>query len=153
MRVCALQACINDPEIHVILLDPEALIKQLLSDEADFYAKSDYPVNPKRYQHVDILASGNESSNSVPYEVAQLLLSCCHGWGLDQGLDSVCIQKLGILKPVKALSFGLLTRGRLALMFPGWYINGEENYIAAAFDADIDPDQVCIKLLNSLFPS
>ncbi|XP_047143877.1 WD repeat-containing protein 7 isoform X1 [Hydra vulgaris] len=141
MRVCALQACVNDPEIHVILLDPEALIKQLLSDEADFYKKSDFPANPKRHHNVDIQVSGMEQSYSVPYEVAQLLLSCCHSWGLDQGLDSVCIQKLGILKPVKALSFGLLTRGRLALMFPGWYISGEENYIATSFDADLNPDQ------------
>ena len=37
-------------------------------------------------------------------------------------MDEVCVERLGLLKPVKPVSFGLLTRGnRLSLMLPGWY--------------------------------
>lgn len=45
-------------------------------------------------------------------------------------MDEVCVERLGLLKPVKPVSFGLLTRGnRLSLMLPGWYgaAGGESN--------------------------
>ena len=142
MRVCSLRTSINEPDIHVILLDPEALIRQLLSEEANYYASTNNPINPKRYQRVpsekkDLVV------NSTSYEIAQLLLSCAHGWGLNPELDNLCISTLGMLKPVKPLSFGLLTRGRLALMLPGWYVSGQEDNIAGALEAGISPDQVC----------
>lgn len=54
--------------------------------------------------------------------VAQLMISCLHSWDLDPNMDEVCVERLGLLKPVKPVSFGLLTRGnRLSLMLPGWY--------------------------------
>ena len=57
------------------------------------------------------------------HEAAQLLVSCLHSWGLDPDLDDTCISKLGLLKPVKPVSFGLLTFGKLTLIIPGWYSN------------------------------
>lgn len=33
-------------------------------------------------------------------EVAQLLLSLLHAWGMDADLDRVCETKLGLLKPM-----------------------------------------------------
>lgn len=54
--------------------------------------------------------------------MAQLLLSCLHSWGIDLNLDKTCIDKLGMLKPLRQISFGLLTRGRLSLMLPDWKI-------------------------------
>ena len=37
-------------------------------------------------------------------------------------MDAIYIERLGLIKPVKPVSFGLLTRGgRLSLMLPGWY--------------------------------
>lgn len=45
-------------------------------------------------------------------------------------MDEVCVERLGLLKPVRPVSFGLLTRGnRLSLMLPGWYgeVGGESN--------------------------
>lgn len=33
-------------------------------------------------------------------EIAQLLLSLLHAWGLDKDLDSVCQAKLGLLRPM-----------------------------------------------------
>ena len=55
--------------------------------------------------------------------MAQLLLSCIHSWGIDPNLDETCISRLGMLKPVNAISFGLLTRGRLSLLLPNWKIS------------------------------
>nr|XP_039254137.1 WD repeat-containing protein 7-like [Styela clava] len=53
--------------------------------------------------------------------VAQLLLSCLHGWGLDQKLDDICKNKLGIFEPLIPICFGLLSReGQMALMLPTW---------------------------------
>ena len=60
-------------------------------------------------------------TNETHY-VAQLMISCLHSWDLDPNMDEVCVERLGLLKPVKPVSFGLLTRGnRLSLMLPGWY--------------------------------
>lgn len=33
-------------------------------------------------------------------EIARLLLSLLHAWGLDKDLDSVCQAKLGLLRPM-----------------------------------------------------
>lgn len=33
-------------------------------------------------------------------EIAQLLLSLLHAWGLDNDLDTVCQIKLGLLRPM-----------------------------------------------------
>lgn len=126
-RVCALRTSPKEPDIHVLLLDPEALIKLLLNEEARFIAMVEAPNNPKRQHQSDSKENENlktsKPTNSKIYEIAQLLLSCVHSWGLDPNLDEICKSKLGMLKPQKPLSFGLLTRGRLSLMFPGWHVN------------------------------
>ena len=156
-RVCSLRCYSRDSDIHVILLDPEALIRQLLTEEAQAAAGSGQPVNPKRHQLrglgqvgsplVANKSGGNTStlnklSGTVSHEIAQLLLSCIHAWGVDPHLDDTCINKLGMLKPVQPISFGLLTRGRLSLMFPGWYVCGQEDNIAGALEAGLPPEQV-----------
>ena len=78
------------------------------------------------------------SYQALPYQknethfVAQLLISSLHSWDLDPNMDDVCVNRLGLLKPVKPVSFGLVTRGnRFSLMLPGWYgevcrINNED---------------------------
>jgi len=145
MRVCSLKIKITDPSIHVILLDPEALIRQLLTEEAQYFASSASPINnPKRHASFssDPDLKQRYNTNTVSYEIGQLLLSCVHAWGLDPSLDEVCITKLGMLRPLKPLSFGLLTRGRLALMFPGWYVSGYEDDIAGALEAGMKPEQI-----------
>lgn len=57
------------------------------------------------------------------HDDAQLLVSCLHSWGLDHEIDETCITRLGLLKPVKPISFGLLTHRKLSLIVPGWYSN------------------------------
>ena len=140
--VCALRTSIIDLDIHVIPTDPEALIRQLLTEEAQFFASKVSPINVKGGMANRIIMDKRYTTNTVSYEIAQLLLSCIHPWGLDTTLDSTFISKLGMLKPLSPVSFGLLTRGRLALMFPGWYVSGEEEIIAGALEAGEQPEEV-----------
>jgi hypothetical protein len=44
-------------------------------------------------------------------EIAQLLLSLLHAWGMDRDLDRVCEGKLGLLRPMVPVSFGVLSKG------------------------------------------
>ena len=63
----------------------------------------DAPNNPKRQPDASSQsgdASTNKGTNGKPtnskiYEIAQLLLSCLHSWGLDPNLDELCKSKLG----------------------------------------------------------
>lgn len=53
--------------------------------------------------------------------IVRLLLSCLHAWNLDEGLDKSCITRLGLVKPTRPVSYGLLSRGScLSLVLPGW---------------------------------
>lgn len=42
----------------------------------------------------------NLMETSHGMEIARLLLSLLHAWGLDKDLDSVCQAKLGLLRPM-----------------------------------------------------
>uniref|UniRef100_A0A1L8DNJ5 Putative wd40 domain protein n=2 Tax=Nyssomyia neivai TaxID=330878 RepID=A0A1L8DNJ5_9DIPT len=54
-------------------------------------------------------------------EVAQLLLSLIHSWGLDPHLDKVCETQLGLLRPMVPVSYGVLSKGGyMSLMLPTW---------------------------------
>lgn len=54
-------------------------------------------------------------------EVAQLLLSLIHSWGLDPHLDKVCETQLGLLRPMVPVSFGVLSKGGyMSLLLPTW---------------------------------
>ncbi|XP_049287940.1 WD repeat-containing protein 7 isoform X2 [Anopheles funestus] len=57
-------------------------------------------------------------------EVAQLLLSLIHSWGLDPHLDKVCETQLGLLRPMIPVSFGVLSKGGyMSLLLPTWQNN------------------------------
>lgn len=51
----------------------------------------------------------NEPNSTM--EIAQLLLSLLHAWGMDPDLDRVCEGKLGLLRPMVPVSFGVLSKG------------------------------------------
>lgn len=54
-------------------------------------------------------------------EVAQLMLSLIHSWGLDPHLDKVCETQLGLLRPMVPISFGVLSKGGyMSLLLPTW---------------------------------
>ncbi|XP_035210198.1 WD repeat-containing protein 7-like isoform X2 [Stegodyphus dumicola] len=61
----------------------------------------------------------NLAEANLTMEIAQLLLSLLHAWGLDAELDRVCESKLGLLRPMRPVCFGLLSRGgHMALILP-----------------------------------
>ncbi|XP_061381284.1 WD repeat-containing protein 7 isoform X3 [Danaus plexippus] len=58
-------------------------------------------------------------------EIAQILISLLHAWGLDADLDRVCESKLGMLRPMVPVCFGVVSRhGHMAVQLPtrlgGW---------------------------------
>ncbi|KAL3288183.1 hypothetical protein HHI36_002633 [Cryptolaemus montrouzieri] len=55
-------------------------------------------------------------------EIAQLLLSLLHSWGLDSDLDRVCQAKLGLLRPLIPISYGVLSKANhMSLFLPTWH--------------------------------
>ncbi|XP_022909128.1 WD repeat-containing protein 7 isoform X2 [Onthophagus taurus] len=60
--------------------------------------------------------------NSHGMEIAQLLLSLLHAWGIDNDLDTVCQVKLGLLRPMVPVSFGVLSKSNhMSLLLPTWH--------------------------------
>ena len=55
--------------------------------------------------------NGAFSEPNSTMEIAQLLLSLLHAWGMDPDLDRVCEGKLGLLRPMVPVSFGVLSKG------------------------------------------
>ncbi|XP_078041515.1 WD repeat-containing protein Rbcn-3B isoform X8 [Augochlora pura] len=65
--------------------------------------------------------NGAFSEPNATMEVAQLILSLLHSWGLDPDLDRVCEGKLGLLRPMVPVSFGVLSKGGyMSLLLPTW---------------------------------
>ncbi|XP_030423926.1 WD repeat-containing protein 7 isoform X1 [Gopherus evgoodei] len=178
LMVQAIKTNLTDPDIHVLFFDVEALIIQLLTEEASrpntalispenlqkasgssdkggsFLAgkraavlfqqvKETIKENIKEHllddededddsvrQRREDSAPEYRSSKSKPLtlleynltmDTAKLFMSCLHAWGLNEVLDSVCLDRLGMLKPHCSVSFGLLSRGgHMSLMLPGY---------------------------------
>ncbi|XP_063815788.1 WD repeat-containing protein 7 isoform X2 [Pseudophryne corroboree] len=178
LMVQAIKTNITDSDIHLLFFDVEALIIQLLTEEASrpntalispeslqkasgssdkggsFLAgkraavlfqqvKETIKENIKEHLLDDDDEDGEamrqkrdesdpeyRSSKSKPLtlleynltmDTAKLFMSCLHAWGLNAGLDEVCLERLGMLKPHCPVSFGLLSRGgHMSLMLPGF---------------------------------
>lgn len=55
----------------------------------------------------------------MPMEIARLLLSLLHAWGLDTNLDKICESKLGLLRPLRPVCFGMISKGgHMSLLLP-----------------------------------
>lgn len=161
LKVMSTKCGVRDPEIQVLIFDTEALICNLLTEEDPLLTG-----NPSRNTDSSkaTLSAGKRKKTSTTqptrtgspqgppgqkmtsfvnetHHVAQLMISSLHSWDLDPNMDAVCVDRLGLLKPVKPVSFGLLTRGnRLSLMLPGWYEEGGSSRINA------DAETTLIKL-------
>ncbi|KAI1280913.1 WD repeat-containing protein 7 [Halotydeus destructor] len=56
---------------------------------------------------------------SLTMETAHILLSLLHAWGVDSDLDQMCEFTLGLMKPLRPLNFGLLSKGgHMSLLLP-----------------------------------
>lgn len=56
---------------------------------------------------------------NLTMDTAKLFMSCLHAWGLNEQLDTICLERLGMLRPHCPISFGLISRGgHMSLMLP-----------------------------------
>uniref|UniRef100_A0A2I3MG27 WD repeat-containing protein 7 n=1 Tax=Papio anubis TaxID=9555 RepID=A0A2I3MG27_PAPAN len=178
LMVQAIKTNLTDPDIHVLFFDVEALIIQLLTEEASrpntalispenlqkasgssdkggsfltgkraavLFQQVKETIKENIKEHLlddeeedeEIMRQRREesdpeyrSSKSKPLtlleynltmDTAKLFMSCLHAWGLNEVLDEVCLDRLGMLKPHCTVSFGLLSRGgHMSLMLPGY---------------------------------
>ena len=68
----------------------------------------------------------DESPRTI-IDAIRLLLSCLHAWRLDDSLDESCEQVLGLVRPHKPVSFGLLSKGScMSLVLPGWGLRSRQ---------------------------
>ena len=62
-----------------------------------------------------------EEAPGTIVNIVRLLLSCLHAWNLDEALDKSCEEVLGLVRPQKPVSFGILSKGGcMSLVLPGW---------------------------------
>nr|XP_014343100.1 PREDICTED: WD repeat-containing protein 7 [Latimeria chalumnae] len=179
LMVQALKTNLTDPDIHILFFDVEALIIQLLTEEASrpnptlispeslqktpggvdkggsFLAgkraavlfqqvKETIKENIKEHllddddDEEEIIKRQKREESDPEYrsnkskpltlleynltmDTAKLFMSCLHAWGLNEMLDEVCLDRLGMLKPHCPVSFGLLSRGgHMSLMLPNF---------------------------------
>ncbi|XP_017694621.1 PREDICTED: WD repeat-containing protein 7 [Lepidothrix coronata] len=178
LMVQAIKTNLTDPDIHVLFFDVEALIIQLLTEEASrpnaalvspenlqkasgasdkggsflagkraavLFQQVKETIKENIKEHLlddeddedDALRQRREdgdpeyrASKSKPLtlleynltmDTAKLFMSCLHAWGLNSGLDELCLERLGMLKPHCSVSFGLVSRGgHMSLMLPGY---------------------------------
>uniref|UniRef100_A0A3B4A040 WD repeat domain 7 n=1 Tax=Periophthalmus magnuspinnatus TaxID=409849 RepID=A0A3B4A040_9GOBI len=61
---------------------------------------------------------------NLTMDTAKLFMSCLHAWGLNQQLDLICLERLGMLRPHCPISFGLISRGgHMSLMLPTFKVS------------------------------
>uniref|UniRef100_A0A672G576 WD repeat domain 7 n=1 Tax=Salarias fasciatus TaxID=181472 RepID=A0A672G576_SALFA len=161
--VQAMKTNLTDPDMHVLFFDVEAVIIQLLTEEAQ--RPNPMLVSPETLQksqagadkggsflankifkqvketmketikeHLldedeeeeEEMRRREEKSKSLSLleynltmDTAKLFMSCLHAWGLNQQLDAICLERLGMLRPHCPISFGLISRGgHMSLMLP-----------------------------------
>lgn len=90
-----------------------------------FYRKNSTASTGTEYSGSESVASKSKLSNlymgeiHMPAEIARLLLSLLHAWGLDPDLDKVCEHKLGLLRPLRPVCFGMISKGgHMSLLLP-----------------------------------
>lgn len=70
--------------------------------------------------------------------IVRLLLSCLHAWNLDEELDRLCEEVLGLVRPCKPISFGLRSKGGcMSLVLPGWGLRFRPRF-DTQFSTDIE---------------
>ncbi|XP_028273427.1 WD repeat-containing protein 7 isoform X1 [Parambassis ranga] len=161
--VQAMKMNMTDPDMHVLFFDVEAVIIQLLTEEAQ--RPNPTLVSPETLQksqagadkggsflankifkqvketmketikeHLldedeeeeEEMRRREEKSKSLSLleynltmDTAKLFMSCLHAWGLNEHLDGICLDRLGMLRPHCPISFGLISRGgHMSLMLP-----------------------------------
>ncbi|BES88912.1 WD repeat-containing protein 7-like [Nesidiocoris tenuis] len=94
---------------------------------------------------------------NLTMEMGQLLLSLLHAWGLDPDLDLLCETKLGLLRPLVPVSFGVISKaGYMTLMLPTWQlcqnVPGAPN-VDSSLASSIPPEMVALERATRHFTS
>ncbi|XP_016841802.1 WD repeat-containing protein 7 isoform X11 [Nasonia vitripennis] len=130
----------KDPESHILFFDIEGLIgiiAKMKEGAENVHTKIQAKVESVGLKPSTLDGKGdgwnNDSTrNSLKrngafnepnstMEIAQLLLSLLHAWGMDPDLDRVCEGKLGLLRPMVPVSFGVLSKGGyMSFLLPTW---------------------------------
>uniref|UniRef100_A0AAQ5XXD8 WDR72-like alpha-solenoid domain-containing protein n=1 Tax=Amphiprion ocellaris TaxID=80972 RepID=A0AAQ5XXD8_AMPOC len=166
--VQAMKTNLTDPDMHVLFFDVEAVIIQLLTEEAQrpnptlvspetlqksqagadkggsllankFFKQVKETVKETIKEHLldedeeeeEEMRRREEKSKSLSLleynltmDTAKLFMSCLHAWGLNEQLDGICLDRLGMLRPHCPISFGLISRGgHMSLMLPTFKVN------------------------------
>ncbi|XP_070599618.1 WD repeat-containing protein 7 [Erythrolamprus reginae] len=181
LMVQALKTNLTDPDVHILFFDVEALIIQLLTEEASrpntalispenlqkasgssdkgspflagkraavllqqvketvketikenikerLFDEDDEDEEARRREDSDPEYRSSKSKPltlleyNLTMDTAKLFMSCLHAWGLNSVLDELCSERLGMLRPHRSVSFGLLSRGgHMSLMLPGYH--------------------------------
>lgn len=75
-------------------------------------------------------------------DMVRLLLSCLHAWNLDESLDQLCEDVLGLVQPCRPVSFGLLSRGScMSLVLPGWGLRIRQRYVSHNSASEDNPKE------------
>lgn len=68
---------------------------------------------------------------NLTMDTAKLFMSCLHAWGLNEQLDGICLERLGMLRPHCPISFGLISRGgHMSLMLPTFKVPVSVKYLS-----------------------
>ncbi|XP_064292952.1 WD repeat-containing protein 7 isoform X3 [Plodia interpunctella] len=92
-------------------------------------------------------------------EIAQILMSLLHAWGLNPDLDRVCEAKLGLLRPTVPVCFGVVSRhGHMSVQLPTRLLEWEGACSAAPDDpllisSNLPPELMKQEKLTRLFSS
>ncbi|XP_052757151.1 WD repeat-containing protein 7 isoform X2 [Galleria mellonella] len=120
--------------------------------------------------HLEVKDDPNQSKRQRPkdvtlaepphtMEIAQILISLLHAWGLNPDLDRVCESKLGLLRPMVPVCFGVVSRhGHMAVQLPTRVLEWADAYAAAPDDpvlvnSDLPPELLRQEKLTRLFTS
>ncbi|KAM3955918.1 LOW QUALITY PROTEIN: WD repeat-containing protein Rbcn-3B [Aphomia sociella] len=120
--------------------------------------------------HLEVKDDANQSKRQRPkdvtmaepphtMEIAQILISLLHAWGLNPDLDRVCESKLGLLRPMVPVCFGVVSRhGHMAVQLPTRVLEWADAYAAAPDDpllvkSDLPPELLRQEKLTRLFTS
>jgi len=116
-----------------------APLGSLTSHRSSVYQTEGTTANPSRQTERAREVLGKGVANQMKSEALQdesphtiidairLLLSCLHAWRLDDGLDRQCEQVLGLVRPHRPVSFGLLSKGScMSLVLPGWGLRSRQ---------------------------
>ncbi|XP_069687986.1 WD repeat-containing protein 7 isoform X7 [Periplaneta americana] len=166
----------KDPESHILVFDIEALIgilAKMKEGAENVQTKLQARAEIVGFKPIQVDGKGNESGDqggrkvrgletNVTMEIAQLLLSLLHAWGMDPDLDRVCEGKLGLLRPMVPVSFGVLSKGGyMSLLLPTWQAKSADELDADkpvassgnanSLEADLPVELVRLERLTRLF--